>query len=44
MIYNLPWYTNILAFINVIDSRLTLNILKVGLVNNGFKNTDSHIH
>ena len=26
MIYDLPWYTIILTFINVIDSRLTLNI------------------
>ena len=32
MIYDLPWYTIILTFINVIDSRLTLNILKMGQV------------
>ena len=31
MIYDLPWYTIILTFIIVIDSRLTLNILKMGL-------------
>ena len=33
MVYDLPWYTIILTFINVIDSRLTLNILKMGQVN-----------
>ena len=33
MIYDLPRYIIILTFINVIDSRLTLNILKMGWVN-----------
>ena len=33
MINDFPWYTIILTFINVItDSRLTLNILKMGRV------------
>ena len=29
MIYDLPWYTIILTFINVMDSRLALKILKM---------------
>ena len=33
MIYDLPWYTIILTFIDVIDYRLRLNILKMGRVN-----------
>ena len=35
MKYDLSWYTVILTFINVIASRLTLNILKMGRVNYG---------
>ena len=33
MICDLPWYIIILTFMNVIDSRLALNILKIGQVN-----------
>ena len=32
MMYDLPSYTIILTFINVIESRLALNILKMGQV------------
>ena len=32
MIYDLPWYKIVLTLINMIDSRLTLNILKMGEV------------
>ena len=35
MIYDLPWYTIILTFINAIDSRLTLNIIKMSQVDKG---------
>ena len=40
MIYDLPWYTNILTFMDVIDSRLTLNILKMGPVKLGLMSAD----